>query len=140
MDSTPKSGFRSTTTLCRSETFEILLKLPGLNEYTGSNRLNRYAGASMKRKTEDSIKVFIMQALREGRISKHNKTCELHFLWIEKNNRRDGDNIAFATKFIQDSLVACGVFPNDNRKYICGLYHDFEVRDYYGVEVTIKEK
>ena len=94
----------------------------------------------MKKSTEADIRLFVLKALREGKITPHKKKCELHFLWIEKNNRRDADNIAFATKFIQDSMVACGVFPDDSRKFVCGLYHDFEVRDYYGVEVTIKEK
>ena len=123
---------------CHSETFEIPLKLPGLNEYTEQNRRNHFAGAKMKKNNELAIKLYIINALRKGQITKHTEKCRLKLLWIEKNNRRDGDNIAFAIKFIQDALVACGVFPDDSRKYICGLHHDFKVDNYYGVEVTIE--
>lgn len=94
----------------------------------------------MKKSTEAAIKLYIIKAIRQGEIHPHTNKCSLRFLWIEKNNRRDADNISFATKFIQDAMVACGVFPDDSRKYICGLSHDFTVRDYYGVEVTIEEK
>lgn len=33
--------------------FEINERLPGLNEYTKYNRTNRFAGASLKKKTEE---------------------------------------------------------------------------------------
>ena len=93
----------------------------------------------MKKTQESAIKVYIMNALVKGKIHKHTEPCRLHLLWIEKDNRRDGDNISFAIKFLQDAMVKCGVFPDDSRKYIRGLYHDFEKGDHYGVVITIEE-
>lgn len=94
----------------------------------------------MKRTQESAIKVYIMNALVKGKIHKHTKPCKLHLLWIEKDMRRDGDNISFAIKFLQDAMVACGVFPDDSRKYITALHHDFVKGDHYGVVVTIEEE
>ena len=37
----------------------------------------------------------------------------MRYLWVEKNKRRDKDNIAFAKKFIQDALVKEKVLEND---------------------------
>lgn len=115
------------------------MKLPGLNEYTTANRRNQYQGASMKKTTEKEIALYVSNALVRGKIHRHKKQCRLKFVWHEKNMRRDGDNVAFAVKFIQDAMVARGVFPNDNRKYINGLQHDFVLDDDYFVEVTIEE-
>jgi len=128
-----------TSSTCRSETFYIPLKLPGLNDYTRANRSNAYQGAEMKRKTEDDISVYVRKAMQEGKLHRHNCQCFLVLNWYEMNNRRDGDNIAFAVKFIQDALVSCGIFPDDSRKYIIGLRHFFHKWHEYGVEVRIEE-
>ena len=42
----------------------------------------------------------------------------IHYTWVEPNRRRDKDNIAFAKKFVQDSLVRMGVLENDGWKQI----------------------
>lgn len=127
------------TSTCHSETFYIPLKLPGLNEYTRANRSNAYQGAEMKRETENDISIYIRKAMQEGKLHRHNCQCFLVLNWYEKNYRRDGDNIAFAVKFIQDALVSNDVFPDDSRKYIIGLQHYFHKADDYGVEVRIEE-
>jgi Holliday junction resolvase RusA-like endonuclease len=128
-----------TSSTCHSETFYIPLKLPGLNEYTRANRSNAYQGAEMKREAEDDISVYIRKAMQEGKLHRHNKECFLYLNWYEKDKRRDGDNIAFAVKFIQDALVSCGVFPDDSRKYIIGHHHTYYKADDYGVLVSIEE-
>lgn len=43
--------------------------------------------------------------------------------WTLPNKRRDLDNVAFATKFIQDALVEIGVFDDDNLDHITELHH-----------------
>lgn len=124
-----------------SETLIIPLTLPGLNEYINAERSNRYKGAHIKRQTQNDIEIFIRQAINKGTLHRHENQCELEITWIEPNNRRDGDNISFATKFIQDALVEMGVFPDDSRKYINGLKHTFMTnqRDPQ-IIVEIKEK
>ena len=50
------------------------------------------------------------------------------------------DNVAFATKFIQDALVVSGIFPDDSQKYIKELHHTLEVqKGIYMVTVKIEE-
>ena len=125
----------------QSEVIIIPLTLPGLNEYINAERANRYKGAHMKKQAQKDIEIFIKQAINKGTLHRHETQCRLEITWIEPNNKRDGDNISFATKFIQDALVEMGVFPDDNRKYINGLKHEFMTnqRD-PRIIVEIKEK
>lgn len=97
-------------------------RLPGLNEYTRECRGNRYAGAEMKREAEDLIRYCIRRQLEpiEGRVF-------LNITWYEPNKKRDMDNIAFAKKFIQDSLVKEGIIKNDGWAGIAGLSDNFQV-------------
>ena len=47
--------------------------------------------------------------------------------FYEKMCIRDRDNIAFAKKFINDALVACGVLPNDGWRNIHTMFDMFDV-------------
>jgi len=119
-----------------TQTFYIDWKLDGLNEYTTANRSNPHAGAQMKKRNEE----IVVYAIRQHRIKPVSKPVRLEYLWIEKDERRDADNIAFAQKFVQDALVSAGVLPNDNRKWVRGFSHDFRRGDRTGVQVTITEE
>lgn len=60
--------------------------------------------------------------------------------WTVPNKRRDLDNIAFATKFIQDALVEIGVFDDDNLDHITQLHHYAVIeKGEFSLELTIKE-
>lgn len=99
--------------------------LDGLNEYTAANRANPYRGGKMKKVNEELIIWSIRQQLRGLHI---NKKVNIHYKFYEKNKRRDKDNIAStAMKFIQDSLVKCGVLKGDGWKEIEGFTHEFYV-------------
>ena len=50
---------------------------------------------------------------------------KIHFHWIEGNKKRDLDNIAFAKKFILDSMVKIGKLKDDNRKYVTAFTDTF---------------
>ena len=50
-----------------------------------------------------------MLKVRDWRIDK----AKIVFRWIEPNRRRDKDNVAFAKKFILDSLQEVGIIKND---------------------------
>lgn len=79
--------------------------LPGLNEYIDAERghKGKYKAASMKKQAQNVIGFMIKTQLRGV---KFDRPVVIHYLWIEPSRRRDKDNIAFAKKFIQDSLDA----------------------------------
>ena len=84
---------------------KIPIRLPGLNGVTDTNRANKYAGAQLKKTTDTAIMYFIKSQCKVTFTEIVNISC----LWIEKDQRRDKDNISSAIKFVQDSLVKCGV-------------------------------
>lgn len=68
------------------------------------------------------------------------KKIFLDITWIEKDKRRDPDNIASAVKFIWDGLVEAGVIKNDGWSENGGWSNSFDVdKDNPRVEVIIKE-
>ena len=123
----------------RSETVIIPFRLTGLNEYIDAERTNRFKAAKLKREMQDAMIPVFASAINRGELHRHETKCRLNIEWTEGNQRRDGDNISFANKFIQDALVECGVFPDDSRKYITELHHIFITSNDYQVEITIEE-
>lgn len=112
-------------------------RLPGLNEYISAERSNRYKGAKLKSKSEHIISDEINAQLKGVKIK---NPVEIHYLWVERDMRRDRDNVAFAKKFVQDALVNAGVLENDNYKHVVGFSDRFEVDKLNPrIEVLIKE-
>jgi hypothetical protein len=57
---------------------------------------------------------------------------------VEKNRRRDQDNIAAGKKLVIDGLVQAGVLAGDGWKYVRGFFDEFSVDPTRpGVMVTI---
>lgn len=111
--------------------------LPGLNEYIDAERNNKHKAANLKRETEHFIILLIKSKLRGVSIK---PPVMIHYTWVERNKRRDKDNIAFAKKFIQDSLVKAKILPNDGWEYIEGFTDTFDVdKKNPRVEVEIRE-
>ena len=104
--------------------FTIPGALPGLNEYINAERNNKHKAAKMKKQAEHTIILFIKQQLRGLKIQ---RPVLINYLWVEKNARRDKDNIAFAKKFIQDSLVKAGVIENDGWERVEGFTDEFSI-------------
>ena len=98
--------------------------LPGLNDYTKSNRTNKYAAAQMKKATQNLIGYCILQQLKHVHIT---QPVKIAFTWYEPNKKRDKDNVAFAKKFIFDALVESHVIPNDGWKNIDSFSDSFKV-------------
>lgn len=113
--------------------FEIPFKLPSLNDYIKACRANAYAGAEMKKKVESDITPFL------ARLPIFYKPVFLTFNWVESNLKRDADNIAFAKKFILDSLVKSGKLKDDSRKYVKGFKDNFYSATGTKVIVKIEE-
>lgn len=122
-----------------SETFsvkiicEIPMKLPSLNEYINACRTNRYKGAEIKKRLERDIGAWISW------IPRFENPIKIHFHWVEENKRRDLDNVAFAKKFILDSMVKQGKLKDDNRKCVTGFIDTFEYDKEAKVILTIEE-
>lgn len=111
--------------------------LPGLNAYMDAERTNKYKAASMKKQAENVIGFMIKTQLQGVEFT---RPVVIRYSWIEPNRRRDKDNIAFAKKFIQDSLVKMGVLKNDGWKEIEYFTDAFAVdAKNPRVEVTIEE-
>ena len=65
----------------------------------------------------------------------------MRYLWVEKNRRRDKDNISsFGRKVIQDALVKMGVLRNDGWENIEGFSDNFAVdKGKPRIEIEIEE-
>lgn len=115
----------------------IPFALPGLNDYVDAERRHRQAGGSFKRKWQNAV----FNALR-GQIRRPlREPVRLSFLWVEKDRRRDKDNIAaFGRKVIQDALVQMKVLRNDGWQNIAGFTDDFAVdKGRPRIEIEIEE-
>lgn len=123
----------------QSETVTIPLRLTSLNEYINAERTNRYAAAGIKKKNQRDIEVFLREAINTGKLH-HHENAALEMIWTVPNKRRDLDNIAFATKFIQDALVEMGVFDDDNIDHINKLTHSVIIeKGVFSLELKIIE-
>jgi hypothetical protein len=96
---------------CRIETFEFPLP-PTLNEMIRTARGGWQASAKEKREWTELIASYCKGAYQfKGKIW-------LEYVWRVKNLARDNNNIAAATKYIDDGLVEAGVIADDSLKYI----------------------
>ena len=93
------------------------------------------------KKERDYHKARVVCAIREAGITElASFPVRIIFRWMEKNGRRDLDNIAAGgRKIIIDAIVGEGLLPDDTRKYVCGFEDTFPPPDKKkaGVHVTI---
>jgi len=114
---------------------EIPFRLPSLNEVIGANRTNPYAGAKLKRDTEERL----IWTIRQAKLKPVTLPCIVHMLFVEPNRRRDADNVESAKKFILDALVKAGILVNDSPKYVIGAPSFTRYQEGAEVLVTIIE-
>ena len=112
-------------------TSEIPIKFPSLNDWTEICRKNKYAANTLKQHLEKEAADYMIA------LPTFKEPIVIHFIWIEENERRDYDNIAFAKKFILDALQKSGKLPNDNRKWVKGFSDDFTLGTHAGVLIHI---
>lgn len=112
----------------------ISSKLEDLNKFIKASK-NVNGRAAVKRINDNTCMAFI-----KNQCKYHYDQVKLHYVWYEPNKKRDGDNIAFASKFIQDAMVKAGVLDNDNLNNIVASSHDFRFGEDYKVEVFIEER
>ena len=102
--------------------FVIEGRMPSLNDYVAAERANRLKAAAMKRReTTRARDAAVAQGAPEFR-----GPVTVRFLWVERDRRRDLDNVAFAKKFVLDGMVEAGVIPGDGQRHVVGLQDTFE--------------
>lgn len=94
----------------------IPARLPGRNEVDRANRANRYAGAKLKKETQEEI----CWAIRAAGLQPVRLPCVICCTFEETNRRRDVDNVESAVKFILDALKACGIIRDDGPAFVVG--------------------
>ncbi len=111
----------------------IDMKLPSLNDYIRVCRGNKYKAAKYKADIEQEIGLFL------AKMPKWDNPIKIHFHWVEGTKRRDLDNIAFAKKFILDSMVKHNKLKDDNRKCVTAFTDTFEYGKTTKVILEIEE-
>ena len=113
-------------------------RLPNLNEYIEACRRNKYKANKMKKDAEDLVMLCARQQLRGW---KARGPVMMFYLWVEKDRRRDKDNVSgYGRKIIQDALVKGGFLKNDGWNDIEGFADDFAVdKGNPRIEVLIEE-
>ncbi len=104
------------------KSFTIPGELISLNEYVNAERSNKFAASSIKKKQTMICQVASMDM---DPIEDCEYPIRVEIIWYVKTKRKDGDNIAFAKKFILDGMVCSGVLKNDSMKYICSFNDRF---------------
>ena len=115
--------------------FIIPGRLPCMNDLIAANRLNKYAGAGVKKKTQRQI-ILILQPQVQGQ--RFTEKVNIRIEYYEKDMRRDEDNVMSAAKFILDALQDMDIILNDSRKYVHLTQEVFTDRDNPRIEITIK--
>lgn len=99
--------------------------LPGLNEYIDACRAHRMKGAAMKKAAMEQC-MWPMAALK--RKGTYFDCCDIAIKFIEKDQRRDKDNISgFGGKVILDALQKMGIIPNDGWQQVNNLRYSWDV-------------
>ena len=105
-------------------TYTIPGRLPSLNEIIRENRANKYLAANTKRTMTEMCGY---EAKRQH-IPPMKVPIILSVTWVEKDRRRDIDNVAGGgQKFLLDGLQQANIIANDNWKCVVGLVHRFAV-------------
>jgi Holliday junction resolvase RusA-like endonuclease len=118
--------------------FTIPGRLPSLNQVIAACRWHPLAGHSQKKKW---TRYCGMSAIHE-KVPKFVGPVRLHIRWIEKDRRRDRDNIQSAAKFVLDGLVLAGVIRGDSQRWVTDLTHEIAEPDPKNprIEVTIEQE
>lgn len=99
------------------QTFTINRKTPSMNEIIGSNRTNKFRGASAKRRYQNVV----LWSIKAAKLQKVSMPQWIHYEFHEKTKKRDKDNLLAAIKPVNDALQEAHILPNDNNNWVAGL-------------------
>jgi len=112
--------------LINSQSFVIPGVLPQLNDVVRASKGHWSAYAREKKKTENAI----IALIKAQKLKPMDGKVYFHFTWVSPDYKVDPDNMAFAKKYIIDSLVRSGILPQgDGRKSVAGWIDDFPEKD-----------
>ena len=103
------------------QTFTINAKTPSMNEIIGRNRTNKFAGATAKKRYQNTV----VWSIKAAKLQKVQVQQWIHYEFHEKTRKRDKDNLLAAIKPINDALQQRGILPNDNNTWVAGLSMSF---------------
>lgn len=102
--------------------------MPTLNQHDNANRVNRYAGASLKKKATRTCAKHIKEAMDGGlEVKQDDMPLKLKFTWYWKNRQTDKDNISFIKKYVFDGMIKADLIENDGWKEVGSWIEIFEV-------------
>lgn len=115
--------------------FQIPGRLPSLNQ---SFRVGRYRfGGSRQRQV---AKLYVAGYIWEAKVPKFAGAVDVTVRWVEKDRRRDYDNISAGVKVILDALVATERIRGDSQKWVRPVKHEFSIdKKNPRIEVEINE-
>ncbi len=112
---------------------ELPFRLPSLNEYINISRRNKFEASNFKKGIEGDI----IWAVRKAKTPKILNPFKITYTWIEKNKKRDIDNVSSAKKYILDALQKAKIIENDSPKYYVGHEDKFVYDKNIGDRVII---
>lgn len=114
-------------------TFVMTGRLESLNE---TLKIPRFRFTQAKRRR--MFKRHIGQWILYSQVPKFTTPVSIHFRWVEKDRRRDYDNIRAGSKLILDALVRQERIVNDSQAWLRPPTDSFEVdKTNPRIEVTI---
>jgi Holliday junction resolvase RusA-like endonuclease len=114
-------------------TFTIKGRLDSMNR---TLKIPRWRFAQAKRRAV--MKYHVGSWVMAAGIPKFETPVKIHVRWIEKDRRRDRDNIRSSVKPILDALVIQGRIINDSQKWLTELTDSYDVdKENPRIEVTI---
>jgi len=122
----------------KTQKFFVPGPLPGMNEIIAARGYRARGGGRYERMKKLWNHTVAIHA-KAAKIKPVGNYCFLTFTWIEKDKRRDKDNIAAGKKLVIDGLVEAGILNNDGWSDISGFddHWDVDVKR-PGVYVEIK--
>jgi hypothetical protein len=115
----------SKAVLCTEETMTYLLtipgRLPGLNELISNRGRPWWACRTTKQKAMKEV----MWHFQAAKIPPFVTPIRMKINWIEKNERRDRDNVVGGgMKILLDSIKTLSIIVNDSRKWVLDPIND----------------
>jgi Holliday junction resolvase RusA-like endonuclease len=113
-------------------------RLESLNETDRDQRnpYYRFYGAQKRKALKRRIAEWILYR----QVPKFVTPVKIHIKWVEKDRRRDRDNIRAGSKVILDALVKQARIVNDSQKWLTELTDSYEVdKANPRIEVTISD-
>lgn len=114
-------------------TFTIKGRLDSMNR---TLKIPRYRFSQARRRAQ--VKYHVGSWVMASRIPQFKGKVRIHVHWVEKDKRRDYDNIASSIKPILDALVIQERIVNDSQKWLEPPTHTFAIdKENPRIEVTI---